>query len=76
MEQFAAMKAQLNRNTQQVQNTSQAVVEQQTFDSGVGASAGADPTQAFLADLGDPTKVATPAQLMAWNQYMTQNRNR
>lgn len=72
MERFAAMQAQLNRTSQQVQTTNRNQVQQQRFDSNVGATAPNDPVQQLLGNLGNTNQVADPRLLSAWNQWMKQ----
>ena len=73
MESYALMLSRNNRTEATVQATSQQVMQKEQFDSGIGASVGVDPTQAFINNLGDPTKGANQRDLLAWSQYMKQN---
>ncbi len=75
MQQFASMKAELNRLGGQTQAVSQNQMTTQTFDSGQG-TAPANAMDSLLSRLGDPLKPASAQDKAAWYQLMTnQNPN-
>lgn len=75
MQQFASMKAELNRLGGQTQVVSQNQIATQTFDSSQG-TAPANAMESLLGRLGDATKAVSPQDIAAWDQLMrNQNKN-
>jgi len=75
MQQFASMRAELNRLGGQTQAVSQNQITQQAFDSSQG-SAPANAMDSLLSRLGDSNTAVTPQDTAAWYQLMkNQNPN-
>jgi len=72
MEQFAALRSELNQVKSGQQQIARQQVQAQTFDSSIGDTAGTDPTTLLFSQLGDATKAADPNQLRFVNQYLRQ----
>ncbi len=75
MQQFASMRAELNRLGGQTQAVSQNQIATQQFDSGQG-TAPANSMESLLGRLGDSTKAVSAQDTAAWYQLMkNQNPN-